>query len=128
MYDAAFSLGIGPIPWVLIGEVRAISVFVVLSYKQSRVTHMTSMCLVSLVRAMAILPEHLSVVCLLCLALVIFFWQIFPNSVKANAGSLASLTNWSFSWVIAMTFNFILQWSTSGRGVEESVVLVSEIY
>ncbi|CAM6098701.1 unnamed protein product [Calypogeia fissa] len=40
--------------------------------------------------------------------------EIFPHNVKANAGSMASLVNWSSAWLITMTFNFLLEWSTSG--------------
>ncbi|KAG8649694.1 sugar transporter ESL1 [Manihot esculenta] len=40
--------------------------------------------------------------------------EIFPVSVKASAGSLVALTNWSCSWLISYTFNFMLVWSPAG--------------
>ncbi|XP_021650353.2 sugar transporter ESL1 [Hevea brasiliensis] len=40
--------------------------------------------------------------------------EIFPLSVKASAGSLVTLTNWSCSWLMSYTFNFMLEWSSAG--------------
>ncbi|KAJ7568995.1 hypothetical protein O6H91_01G056200 [Diphasiastrum complanatum] len=59
VYITAFSLGTGPIPWILMSEV-------------------------------------------------------FPVHVKGLAGSLATLVNWSSAWVVTMTFNFLLAWSSTG--------------
>uniref|UniRef100_A0A2P2LFF2 Sugar transporter ERD6-like 6 n=1 Tax=Rhizophora mucronata TaxID=61149 RepID=A0A2P2LFF2_RHIMU len=55
----AFSLGMGPIPWVIMSE-------------------------------------------------------IFPINMKGLAGSFATLANWFTSWVITMTANLLLNWSTGG--------------
>ncbi|XP_010528847.1 PREDICTED: sugar transporter ERD6-like 3 isoform X1 [Tarenaya hassleriana] len=40
--------------------------------------------------------------------------EIFPMNVKVSAGTLVTLANWSFGWIIAYAFNFLLQWSESG--------------
>ncbi|XP_057975710.1 sugar transporter ERD6-like 6 isoform X2 [Malania oleifera] len=55
----AFSLGFGPIPWVIMSE-------------------------------------------------------ILPVNIKGLAGSIATLANWFSAWVITMTANFLLSWSTGG--------------
>ncbi|XP_038715690.1 sugar transporter ESL1-like isoform X3 [Tripterygium wilfordii] len=40
--------------------------------------------------------------------------EIFPINIKASAGSLVTLTNWSCSWVITYTFNFMMEWNSAG--------------
>uniref|UniRef100_A0A0D6QVP7 Major facilitator superfamily (MFS) profile domain-containing protein n=1 Tax=Araucaria cunninghamii TaxID=56994 RepID=A0A0D6QVP7_ARACU len=40
--------------------------------------------------------------------------EILPTNVKGIAGSMATLANWSLSWVVTMTFNLLLDWSTTG--------------
>ncbi|XP_010528846.1 PREDICTED: sugar transporter ERD6-like 2 [Tarenaya hassleriana] len=40
--------------------------------------------------------------------------EIFPANVKVTAGSLVTVANWFFSWIIIYTFNFMMQWSGSG--------------
>ncbi|KAK1582453.1 hypothetical protein Q3G72_015197 [Acer saccharum] len=40
--------------------------------------------------------------------------EIFPVNVKASAGSLVTLVNWSGSWIVTYTFNFIFEWSSAG--------------
>ncbi|CAI0434934.1 unnamed protein product [Linum tenue] len=41
--------------------------------------------------------------------------EIFPMSVKAVAGTLVTLVNWSSSWLVTYTFNFMLQCSAAGN-------------
>ncbi|XP_017981202.1 PREDICTED: sugar transporter ERD6-like 6 isoform X1 [Theobroma cacao] len=55
----AFSLGMGPIPWVIMSE-------------------------------------------------------ILPINIKGLGGSIATLSNWFFSWVVTMTANLLLDWSSGG--------------
>ncbi|WZZ79839.1 hypothetical protein YC2023_100411 [Brassica napus] len=56
--------------------------------------------------------------------------EIFPMNVKVSAGTLVTVTNWLFGWVITYTFNFMLQWNasvpeTKGRSLEEIQALLS---
>ncbi|KAH9287805.1 hypothetical protein KI387_031922, partial [Taxus chinensis] len=40
--------------------------------------------------------------------------EILPVNVKGLAGSVATLANWSSSWLVTMTLNLLLQWSPAG--------------
>ncbi|XP_065618515.1 sugar transporter ERD6-like 5 [Quercus suber] len=40
--------------------------------------------------------------------------EVFPIHVKGSAGSLVSLVNWSCSWIITYSFNFMMEWSSEG--------------
>ncbi|KAG6775134.1 hypothetical protein POTOM_018562 [Populus tomentosa] len=40
--------------------------------------------------------------------------EIFPINVKGSAGSLCNLIYWFSSWVVSYTFNFLLEWSSTG--------------
>ncbi|KAM3704973.1 hypothetical protein ACJW31_03G046800 [Castanea mollissima] len=54
--------------------------------------------------------------------------EVFPINVKGSAGSLVSLVNWSCSWIVTYSFNFMMEWSSAGTffiymGVCSSAVL-----
>ncbi|KAB2005808.1 hypothetical protein ES319_D11G296900v1 [Gossypium barbadense] len=40
--------------------------------------------------------------------------EIFPINVKAQAGSLVTLVNWSTAWIMTYSFNFMMDWSLAG--------------
>ncbi|KAI6688840.1 hypothetical protein NL676_025668 [Syzygium grande] len=40
--------------------------------------------------------------------------EILPVNIKGLAGSIATLANWLSSWVVTMTANLLLTWSTGG--------------
>ncbi|KAH6771682.1 Major facilitator superfamily protein [Perilla frutescens var. hirtella] len=40
--------------------------------------------------------------------------EILPIKIKGLAGSVATLFNWSFSWVITLTAPLLLEWSSGG--------------
>lgn len=44
-----------------------------------------------------------------------FELQLFPLHLKGIAGSLVTLVNWSSSWFISYTFNFLMTWSSYGN-------------
>ncbi|RVW53395.1 Sugar transporter ERD6-like 11 [Vitis vinifera] len=41
--------------------------------------------------------------------------EIYPINIKGVAGSLVTLSNWFFSWVVTYTFNYIFDWSSTGN-------------
>ncbi|KAF9681638.1 hypothetical protein SADUNF_Sadunf05G0022700 [Salix dunnii] len=40
--------------------------------------------------------------------------EIFPINVKGSAGSLCVLIYWISSWAVSYTFNFLLEWTSTG--------------
>ncbi|KAJ6728915.1 hypothetical protein OIU85_019897 [Salix viminalis] len=48
--------------------------------------------------------------------------EILPVNIKSLAGSVATLANWMFSFLITMTANLLLDWSTGGTFIIYMVV------
>ncbi|XP_004512048.1 sugar transporter ERD6-like 6 isoform X2 [Cicer arietinum] len=48
--------------------------------------------------------------------------EILPVNIKGLAGSIATLTNWMTSWIITMTANLLLTWSSGGTFTIYTVV------
>ncbi|KAK9129863.1 hypothetical protein Sjap_010350 [Stephania japonica] len=48
--------------------------------------------------------------------------EILPVNIKGLAGSVATLANWLTAWVITMTANLLLNWSSAGTFVIYTVV------
>ncbi|XP_023522110.1 sugar transporter ERD6-like 5 [Cucurbita pepo subsp. pepo] len=40
--------------------------------------------------------------------------EIFPINMKGLAGSLVTLVSWVGSWIVSYSFNFLLNWSSTG--------------
>ncbi|XP_050920343.1 sugar transporter ERD6-like 6 [Lathyrus oleraceus] len=40
--------------------------------------------------------------------------EIFPINIKGLPGSFATLANWFFSWLVTLTTNLLLDWSSGG--------------
>lgn len=50
--------------------------------------------------------------------------KILPNNIKGFAGSMAALGFWSASWVVTLTINSLLQWSSTGTFLLYSLACV----
>ncbi|KAK9165514.1 hypothetical protein Scep_000705 [Stephania cephalantha] len=48
--------------------------------------------------------------------------EILPVNIKGLAGSVATLANWLTAWVITMTANLLLNWSSAGTFIIYTVV------
>lgn len=48
--------------------------------------------------------------------------EILPINIKGLAGSIATLLNWMTSWVVTMTANLLLEWSSGGTFAIYAVV------
>jgi SP family sugar porter-like MFS transporter len=47
--------------------------------------------------------------------------EILPVNVKGVGGSIATLTNWLTSFLVTMTINLLLEWSSSGKFIAFNV-------
>ncbi|KAL5185706.1 Sugar transporter ERD6-like 6 [Glycine soja] len=48
--------------------------------------------------------------------------EILPINIKGLAGSVATLANWLFSWLVTLTANMLLDWSSGGTFTIYAVV------
>ncbi|KAF7829666.1 sugar transporter ERD6-like 6 [Senna tora] len=48
--------------------------------------------------------------------------EILPLNIKGLAGSVATLANWFFSWLVTLTANLLLTWSSGGTFTIYAVV------
>lgn len=44
-------------------------------------------------------------------------------NVKVSAGTLVTVTNWLFGWIVTYTFNFMLEWNASGKYLDINMLL-----
>ncbi|URE24474.1 Sugar transporter [Musa troglodytarum] len=42
--------------------------------------------------------------------------EIFPLNIKGVGGSLVTLVSWFGSWAVSYAFNFLMSWSSAGKG------------
>ena len=52
----------------------------------------------------------------LTLSPLLCFPQVFPINIKGIGGSLVTLVNWFGSWAVSYAFNFLMSWSSAGKG------------
>ncbi|KAE8675353.1 Pentatricopeptide repeat (PPR) superfamily protein [Hibiscus syriacus] len=55
---------------------------------------------------------------------------IFPINVKAQAGSLVTLVHWSAAWITTYSFNFMMDWSSTGHPpflLQQTVAFVAKL-
>lgn len=58
--------------------------------------------------------HFLTYICLCYKYSHIISMQILPINIKGLAGSVATLANWFTAWLVTMTANLLLNWSSGG--------------
>ncbi|XP_034707894.1 sugar transporter ESL1-like isoform X6 [Vitis riparia] len=53
--------------------------------------------------------------------------EIYPINIKGAAGSVVTLSNWFFSWVVTYTFNYMFDWSSAGTFFFYSIIWGSTV-
>lgn len=129
-----FSLGLGPIPWVIMSEVCNFyflnSLGLVLFWSNLKECQFNFHKLAHVKLEYSNLQygqkENFYLRCLVMTSwkldfLFPTFWkmyfQILPVNIKGLAGSVATLANWLISFVVTMTANLLLNWSDGGLSV-----------
>ncbi|XP_050890785.1 sugar transporter ERD6-like 14 [Lathyrus oleraceus] len=51
--------------------------------------------------------------------------EILPINIKGLAGSFATLANWFFSWLVTLTANLLLDWSSGGSFPEKPADVIT---
>ncbi|CAL0322395.1 unnamed protein product [Lupinus luteus] len=54
--------------------------------------------------------------------------EILPINIKGLAGSVATLANWLFSWLVTLTANMLLHWSSGGTFTLYTVICALTVW
>ncbi|XP_060667760.1 sugar transporter ERD6-like 5 isoform X2 [Ziziphus jujuba] len=130
--DAGFSRSIGTIAVAII-QIPAVTWSVLLIDKSGRrpllLISAAGMCLCSFLLSLAFYFQGYIVAFSFGLAGLpwVIMSEIFPVNVKGSAGSVMSFANWTLSWIVVFTFNFMMEWSSSGTFFIFSVLCGSAV-
>ena len=95
VYIGAFSIGMGPVPWVVMSEVNWKPNCICSGCIYNRWTNIK--------------------VCWRFTIAQIDCLQIFSINMKAIGGSLVTLVSWLGSFAISYSFSFLMDWSSAGN-------------
>ncbi|XP_030960056.1 sugar transporter ESL1-like isoform X3 [Quercus lobata] len=114
---AGFSTSIGTISVAII-QIPATVASVLLTDKLGRrpllLASATGMCFSCFLLGLSFLFQNLHQWKELTPILAYIGIVVFPINVKGSAISLVSLANWSCSWIVTYSFNFMMEWSSAG--------------
>lgn len=121
-----FSLGLGPIPWLIMSEVwNTFSIQNKYNHKEEEFSN--CYIIYDLVNSDRFCLfffwfwRHRATfgywICGVIYGLFNYASQILPVNIKGLAGSIATMGNWLIAWVVTMTANLLLNWSSGGECV-----------